>query len=104
MSDALLKSNDKFQLMLQLAESMGKRSDGFYGFRMTGSFNRLGPVQWMKTSPFPAVGTRALNVGPSKGPTPRWAPAGKARLRHAIAEPFCAGGGREVVAGAGHSP
>jgi type II secretion system protein N len=59
MSDALLKSNDKFQLMLQLAESMGKRSDGFYGFRMTGSFNRLGPVQWMKTSPFPAVGTRA---------------------------------------------
>jgi hypothetical protein len=50
---------------------MGKRSDGFYGFRMTGSFNRLGPVQWMKTSPFPAVGTRAsLNVGPSEGPTP----------------------------------
>jgi type II secretion system protein N len=59
LSDALLQSNDKFQLMLQLAESMGKRSDGFYGFRMTGSFNRLGPVQWMKTSPFPAVGTRA---------------------------------------------
>ena len=79
MSDALLKSNDKFQLMLQLAESMGKRSDGFYGFRMTGSFNRLGPVQWMKTSPFPAVGA-GMEAGP--GPTPAaTAPAGKARLR-----------------------
>ena len=28
---------DKLQLMLQLAESMGKRPDGFYGFRLTGS-------------------------------------------------------------------
>ena len=56
LSDALLKANDRLQLMMQIAESMGKRSDGFYGFRLTGSFARMGPVQWMKTSPFPAGG------------------------------------------------
>jgi type II secretion system protein N len=58
LSDALLKANDRLQLMMQIAETMGKRPDGFYGFRLTGSFARMGPVQWMKTSPFPS-GARA---------------------------------------------
>ena len=73
LSDPLLKSNDKLQLMMQLAESMGKRPDGFYGFRLTGSFNRLGPIQWMQTSPFPPGGSRAATPA---APVARPAPAG----------------------------
>jgi type II secretion system protein N len=56
LSEALLRRADKLQILLQLAETMGKRSDGFYGFRLTGSFARLNSVQWMKASPFPAAG------------------------------------------------
>lgn len=66
LSDALLKANDRLQLMMQIAEGMGKRSDGFYGFRLTGSFARMGPVQWMKTSPFPSGG-RAEAAAPITG-------------------------------------
>jgi type II secretion system protein N len=51
-SDALLKSADKLQLMLQFAESAGKRTDGFFGFRISGSPARMSPVLWQKTSPF----------------------------------------------------
>jgi type II secretion system protein N len=56
LSEALLRRADKLQILLQLAEGMGKRSDGFYGFRLTGSFSRLNSVQWMQNSPFPAAG------------------------------------------------
>jgi type II secretion system protein N len=56
LSEALLRRADKLQILLQLAETMGKRSDGFYGFRLTGSFARLNGVQWMQNSPFPAAG------------------------------------------------
>ncbi len=59
-TDAMLKKADKLQVMLQLAESMGKRADGFFGFRISGSASRMGPLQWQKTSPFQgAAGTRA---------------------------------------------
>jgi type II secretion system protein N len=69
LSDALLKANDRLQLMMQIAETMGKRPDGFYGFRLTGSFARMGPVQWMKTSPFPAGGrAQGPMPGPAAGP------------------------------------
>jgi type II secretion system protein N len=71
-SDTLLKSADKLQLMLQFADSMGKRPDGFYGFRLTGSPGRFGPVQWMKTSPF-GTGSRA-SLDPRPG-SPAAAPA-----------------------------
>jgi type II secretion system protein N len=56
LSDALLKSSDKLQLILQLIEGMGKRPDGFYGLRLTGSIGRLNPPQWLKTSPFASAG------------------------------------------------
>jgi type II secretion system protein N len=69
LTEAVLKANEKLGLMMQFAEG-GKRSDGFYGFRLTGSFNRLGPPQWMQTSPFPAGGTgtrAAIPRPPSPG-------------------------------------
>ncbi|MCG5054812.1 MAG: type II secretion system protein GspN [Myxococcales bacterium] len=53
LSDKLVKSDDKFQLLLQLAEMQGKRPDGFYGFRIQGSPRHLRDPQWSKTSPFP---------------------------------------------------
>jgi type II secretion system protein N len=62
LSDALLKTSDSLKLIFQLIENMGKRPDGFYGVRLTGSMARLNQPQWMKTSPFAAAG------GPS---TPR---------------------------------
>ena len=78
LSEALLKANDRLQLMMQIAESMGKRPDGFYGFRMTGSFARMGPIQWMQTSPFPP-GSRA--EGPSATPAPATAIAAAGKIR-----------------------
>jgi type II secretion system protein N len=65
-SEALLKSADKLQLMLQFAESMGKRGDGFFGFRLTGAPGRFAPIQWQKTSPFTsgAAGGRASLTPP----------------------------------------
>lgn len=66
LSDKLVKSNDKFQLLLQFAEMQGKRSDGFFGFRMQGSPRRLRDPQWMKDSPFPAKGQRRT-AKPSAG-------------------------------------
>ena len=66
-SDALLKRADKLQVMLQFAESMGKRPDGFYGFRLSGPFGRFSPVQWQKTSPFASTapgGRAALPTPP----------------------------------------
>jgi type II secretion system protein N len=61
LSDAFIKSSDKLPLMLQFIE-MGKRPDGYYGLRLQGSLSRLGPPQWLKTSPFAGAGA---------APTPR---------------------------------
>ncbi len=58
LSEALLKSADKLQLLMQIAESMGKRPDGYYGLRMTGTFARV-TTQWSKTSPFGSQNTGA---------------------------------------------
>jgi type II secretion system protein N len=68
-SDALLKSNDKLQLVMQLAESMGKRPDGYYGFRVTGPLSRPAPIQWAKTSPFSGAlgGARSATGRPGFG-------------------------------------
>lgn len=60
LSDKLVKSSDKFELLLQFAETQGKRSDGFFGFRLQGSPRRLRDPQWMKTSPFPPKGQRRM--------------------------------------------
>jgi type II secretion system protein N len=66
-SDALLKSSDKLQLMMQITEPMGKRPDGFYGFRISGSLSHLGPIQWAKTSPFTASAGGGARPGSLKG-------------------------------------
>jgi type II secretion system protein N len=75
LSEALLRRADKLQILLQLAETMGKRSDGFYGFRLTGSFARLNSIQWMQNSPFPAggagFGKRAAAPAPASAPVRR---------------------------------
>jgi type II secretion system protein N len=79
MSDALLKSSDKLKLLLQFAESAGKRPDGHFGFRLTGTMAKLGPMQWMKTSPFtggaagarpPAGRSSAATARPAAEPAP----------------------------------
>lgn len=69
-SDALLKSSDKLKLLLQFAESAGKRPDGTFGFRMQGSFARLGSVQWMKTSPFSGGAVPAPRPTGARAPGP----------------------------------
>ena len=51
-------------VIMQISESMGKRTDGFYGFRLTGSFSHMGPVQWLKTSPFGATPGGGGAMGP----------------------------------------
>ena len=65
-ADAFLAKAEKLKLMMEITESMGKRPDGFYGFRMTGPVGRLGPIQWMKASPFPSSGRASTD----KQPTP----------------------------------
>ncbi|HEY0709817.1 MAG TPA: type II secretion system protein GspN [Polyangia bacterium] len=66
-SDALLKSADKLQLMLQFAESAGKRSDGFFGFRISGTPARMSPVLWQKTSPFAGSGSGRASLDGAMG-------------------------------------
>lgn len=85
LSDALLKSADKLKLILQIAESVGKRSDGFYGFRLNGALARLGAPRWSQSSPFagitagsrpsnPTLGTRAIGGSPGQGGSPTFSP------------------------------
>jgi type II secretion system protein N len=52
LSDNLLRSSEKLRTIMDLTAQMGKRPDGFLGFRLTGSFQHMGSVQWLKTSPF----------------------------------------------------
>jgi type II secretion system protein N len=85
MSEGLLRRADKLQILLQLAESMGKRSDGFYGFRLTGSFARLNGVQWMQNSPFPASGAGFGSRAAAPAPAP--AAAAARRSLAAVARP-----------------
>jgi type II secretion system protein N len=70
LSDALLKSSEKLRTIMQFAGSAGKRPDGFYGLRVSGTLNHMGAPQWTKTSPFGA---------PASGPKPVAARAGAAR-------------------------
>jgi type II secretion system protein N len=74
LSEPLLRRAEKLQVLLQLAEGMGKRPDGFYGFRLTGSFARLNSIQWMQNSPFPAsggFGSRAAAPAAPPGTPPK---------------------------------
>jgi len=60
LSDSLLKSSEKLRTIMQFAGTEGKRSDGFYGVRISGTLGHLGQPIWSKTSPFapPATGPR----------------------------------------------
>ncbi len=93
LSEALLKRADKLQILLQLAEGMGKRSDGFYGFRLTGSFARLNSLQWMQNSPFPPAGA---GFG-SRAEAPASPPVKRALAAAARKLPPLEGGGPQVV-------
>jgi type II secretion system protein N len=75
LSDALLKSNDKLQVVMQLVESMGKRPDGYYGFLLTGPLGSPGPIRWSKTSPFGAGGSRGGRGAMNEAPGPSYEPA-----------------------------
>lgn len=68
LSDSLLRSSEKLRTIMDFTAQMGKRPDGFIGFRMTGSFQNMSSVQWLQTSPF------ASGTSPAK-PTPPVRPA-----------------------------
>ncbi|HEX7500760.1 MAG TPA: type II secretion system protein GspN, partial [Polyangia bacterium] len=70
LSDSLLRSSEKLRTIMDLTAQMGKRPDGFIGFRATGTFQNMSNVVWLKTSPF--VSTTAL----AKPAPPVRAPAG----------------------------
>jgi type II secretion system protein N len=78
-SDALLRGAEKLRLLLQLSESMGKRPDGYYGFRLMGTLARVTSLRWSKTSPFQAgpgeAGARQAPAGPPRArPSPEAPP------------------------------
>jgi type II secretion system protein N len=52
LSDNLLRSSEKLRTIMDLTAQLGKRPDGFLGFRAMGTFANMGNVQWLKTSPF----------------------------------------------------
>jgi type II secretion system protein N len=68
LSDAFLKQAANVQTILQMAGAQGKRSDGFYGMRLSGRLGQLNPPLLSPTSPLggstPArPGTRASITG-----------------------------------------
>lgn len=77
LSDTLLKSSDKLATIMQFAGTAGKRSDGFYGFRLTGSFGQMGNPVWSTTSPFAG----------GKPPAPPRGPMGTSMLPPPIPPP-----------------
>jgi len=66
LSDSLLRSSEKLRMIMDLTAQMGKRPDGFIGFRMSGTFQNMSSFQWLKTSPF----VSAVTPTPGK-PAPR---------------------------------
>jgi type II secretion system protein N len=72
LSDALLKSADKLQLMLQMAGSSGRRPDGSYGVRLSGRLGSMNPPVFSPVSPSGNAGAvpgiRAGLRGPAGGP------------------------------------
>ena len=67
LSDSLLRSSEKLRTIMDFTAQMGKRPDGFIGFRMTGSFQNMSSVQWLQTSPF-ASGTSPVKPTPPVRP------------------------------------
>jgi type II secretion system protein N len=68
LSDSLLRSSEKLRTIMDFTAQMGKRPDGFIGFRMSGTFQNMSNLQWLKTSPF-------VNLAPPPNkPVPHPAP------------------------------
>jgi len=73
-TEKLRKSADQIDLLLQLGEASGKRSDGFYGLVLSGRLDHMDPPLWNKNSPLPASGPsraprRSSKNGPRTSPT-----------------------------------
>lgn len=68
LSDSLLRSSEKLRTIMDFTAQMGKRPDGFIGFRMSGTFQNMSNVQWLKNSPF--VNTAPPPAKPTPHPTP----------------------------------
>ena len=79
LSDSLLRSSEKLRTIMDFTAQMGKRPDGFLGFRATGTFQNMSSVQWLKTSPFvstpapvkPAPPVRGAPIAPRGDPSHR---------------------------------
>ena len=74
LSDSLLRSSEKLRTIMDLTAQMGKRPDGFIGFRAAGSFQNMSTVQWLKTSPFASTSVPAKPAPPVR-PVPGAPPA-----------------------------
>src|SRR5450631_241846 len=83
LSDSMLRSSEKLRTIMDFTAQLGKRPDGFLGFRATGTFQNMSSVQWLKTSPFvttsapvkPAPPVRGAPIAPLPPPPPPPAPA-----------------------------
>ncbi len=68
LSDSLLRSSEKLRTIMDLTAQMGKRPDGFIGFRATGTFQNMSNVVWLKTSPFVSTTAPAKPAPPVRAP------------------------------------
>jgi type II secretion system protein N len=67
LSDSLLRSSEKLRTIMDFTAQMGKRPDGFLGFRATGTFQNMSSVQWLKTSPFVNTSAPVKPAPPVRG-------------------------------------
>jgi type II secretion system protein N len=67
LSDSLLRSSEKLRTIMDFTAQMGKRPDGFLGFRATGTFQNMSSVQWLKASPFVSTSAPAKPAPPVRG-------------------------------------
>jgi len=91
LSDALLAGSDKVKLLLQIAENLGKRPDGYFGLRLSGRFDTFDPPEWNKISPFGSSPAPTLGR-PGGGGRP-----GITTVRPGAIGPTPLGGAREAL-------
>jgi len=68
LSDSLLRSSEKLRTIMDLTTQLGKRTDGFLGFRANGTFQNMGNVQWLKVSPFLSTALPGKPIPPARVP------------------------------------
>lgn len=91
-TEALLKREDKIKLLVEVIAAKARRSDGFFGFRLTGPLRALRAPEMTNTSPFArgapvppraapraAAGAGAPPPPPSSPSPPTFAPATNAQ-------------------------